>query len=310
MYAKLFASLYQGTLRGCSDEILVFTNLIAHADSTGMVDKHFRAIAEETGLDIERVKAAIANLEAPDPESRSPEMEGRRIVKLDEHRVWGWQIVNHGKYRAIRSEEDRREQNRIAQAKWREKRKLDNNISKQSKPPSAEHKQKKPRKPKSAQAEAEAEAYTEAEEERREAASPRVSVALSNESTPEVQELRNQESVKPVEQIFAYWQIKTNHLKARLTPERRRAIKDRLANYSVSDIQAAIDGCLKSPYHMGINDKNTVYDDIELICRNDTKLEKFIALADTNKNGSITPGTRKANLSTAEVLEQIGATPG
>lgn len=116
-------------------------------------------------------------------------------------------------------------------------------------------------------------------------------LALDNESTAEVecignQESGNQESVKPVEQIFAYWQDRTKHPRASLTVERRRAIKDRLANYSVPDIQAAIDGCLKSPYHMGLNDKNTVYDDIELICRNDTKLEKFIALNDGVKNGS------------------------
>ncbi len=138
MYAKLFASLYQGTLRGNPDEILVFTNLLAHADSTGVVDKHWRAIAEEVGISRERVEAAISNLEAPDPESRSPEENGCRIVKMDEHRVWGWRIVNHGKYRAIRDEDDRREQNRLAQERWRNKN--------------------KPRKPISAQAEAEAEA--------------------------------------------------------------------------------------------------------------------------------------------------------
>ena len=49
---------------------------------------------------------------------------------MDEHRVWGWRVVNHAKYRAIRSEEDRAEQNRLAQARWRER----NADSKQSKP--------------------------------------------------------------------------------------------------------------------------------------------------------------------------------
>lgn len=115
--------------------------MLAHADSSGWVDIHPRAIAEEVGLTIEQVQAAIDELEAPDPESRSPEHEGRRIIRLDDHRAWGWAIVNHAKYRAIRSEEDRREQNRLAQQRWREK----NN-------------QSKPRKPESAQAEAEAEA--------------------------------------------------------------------------------------------------------------------------------------------------------
>jgi len=145
MYAKLFASIYQGTLRGNTNCLVVFTNMLAHADSAGWVDMHPRAIAEEVGLSIEQVQSAIDELEAPDEQSRSPEESGRRIVRLDEHRAWGWRVVNHAKYRAIRSEEDRREQNRLAQERFREKRKADSNES-------------KPRKPRSAQAEAEAEA--------------------------------------------------------------------------------------------------------------------------------------------------------
>jgi hypothetical protein len=132
MYAKLFASLYQGTLRGRAHEILVFTNLLAHTGKDGTVDKHFRAIADETGLTLDEVKAAIAVLEAADPESRSQDEEGARIVRMDEHRAWGWRVVNHGKYRAIRSEEDRAEQNRLAQQRFRERQAAD--YSKQSKP--------------------------------------------------------------------------------------------------------------------------------------------------------------------------------
>jgi hypothetical protein len=53
---------------------------------------------------------------------------------MDEHRDWGWCVVNYVKYRAIRSEDDRREQNRLAQERWRNK----------NKPASAEGKQDKP----------------------------------------------------------------------------------------------------------------------------------------------------------------------
>ena len=154
MYCKLFASLYQGTLRGRSNEILVFTNLLAHATKEGDVDKHFRAIAEETGLTLDEVKAAIEVLESPDEESRSPEAQGARLQRIDEHRVWGWRIVNYAKYRAIRSEEDRAEQNRLAQARWREKHKQSNN----SKPPSAMDKQDKPMQKQRHKAEVEVEA--------------------------------------------------------------------------------------------------------------------------------------------------------
>lgn len=132
LYAKLFTSIYQGTLRGKSHGLLVFTNLLAHADQWGVVDIHPRAIAEEVGLTRDEVQAAIDELEAPDIESRSPDEGGRRIIRMDDHRAWGWQIVNYIKYRSIRNEDDRREQNRIAQATWRSKQ-----AGKQSKPASA-----------------------------------------------------------------------------------------------------------------------------------------------------------------------------
>lgn len=134
MYAKLFTSIYQGTLRGNSHGLLVFTNLLAHADKDGVVDIHPRAIAEEVGLTREQVQAAIDELEAVDIESRSPEEGGRRIIRIDEHRAWGWMVVNYLKYRSIRNEDDRREQNRLSQAKWRARQ----SESKQSKPASAE----------------------------------------------------------------------------------------------------------------------------------------------------------------------------
>jgi hypothetical protein len=136
MYVKLFTSLYQGTLRGRTNEILVFTNLLAHADQHGIVDMHWQAIADETGLSREAVEQAILNLETPDPESRSPECNGCRIVRVDDHKAWGWQVVNYIKYRAIRNEDDRREQNRLSQKRWRD--------NKRSKPGSAEVSPDKP----------------------------------------------------------------------------------------------------------------------------------------------------------------------
>lgn len=140
MYVKLFSSIYQGTLRGNSRGLLVFTNLLAHADREGFVDIHPRAISEECGLPVDEVRQALLMLEQPDPESRTSEFEGRRITRIDEHRAWGWQVVNYVKYREIRNEHDRREQNRAAQKRFRDKRKADSKRladSKQSKPGSA-----------------------------------------------------------------------------------------------------------------------------------------------------------------------------
>lgn len=167
MYAKVFTSIYQGTLRGNAYGILVFTNLLAHCDKTGLVDIHPRAIADEVGVPVDKVREALSFLEAPDTESRTPDEEGRRIVRVDQHRDWGWRVVNYAKYRAIRNEDDRAEQNRLAQARWREKHKVS-----QSKPASASVSA-----PSSESAQAEAEADTEANTKTLRAAKPRSSAS-------------------------------------------------------------------------------------------------------------------------------------
>src|SRR3990167_8621889 len=123
MYVKLFKSLVEGSMRGKSDVLLVWVNLLAHADREGFVDRHFRAIEDETGLPPERVRTAILELESPDTDSRSKELDGRRLERIDEHREWGWRIVNYEHYRGIRDAEERRLQNRIAQERFRAKRK-------------------------------------------------------------------------------------------------------------------------------------------------------------------------------------------
>lgn len=88
-------------MRGKSDPLFVFVNLLTHSDQHGIVDRHWRAIADETGLSQERITKAIEFLESPDHESRTPDEEGRRIVRIDTHRAWGWRIVNHTKYRDL-----------------------------------------------------------------------------------------------------------------------------------------------------------------------------------------------------------------
>ena len=109
MYAKVFSSIFDGSMRGHSDLILVFVNILCHADQDGMVDRHWRAIADETGLPDERVRAALLALESPDTESRTRTDDGRRLRRIDPERDWGWQIVNFKHYRALRNDDERRE---------------------------------------------------------------------------------------------------------------------------------------------------------------------------------------------------------
>lgn len=82
-----------------------------------------------------------------------------------------------------------------------------------------------------------------------------------------------------VKEVFAYWQSRLDHPGAKLTAERKRKIVNRLEDgYTLEQIKTAIDGCASSPFHRGDNDRHQRYDDIELICRNGTKLESFIQM--------------------------------
>lgn len=84
----------------------------------------------------------------------------------------------------------------------------------------------------------------------------------------------------PTAEVFSYWQLKRDHPQAKLDAKRQKAIKARLSDgYSVGELCEAVDGCCLSPHHMGQNDTRTVYDDIELICRDGARVDKFIKLA-------------------------------
>lgn len=95
--------------------------------------------------------------------------------------------------------------------------------------------------------------------------------------------------------IFGYWQTALNHPSSKLTNDRRGKLKARIKEgYSLEQICSAIDGCKNSPYHMGDNDQGKVYDDIELICRTGSQLEKFIGYND-RKQGNNGNGTNRQN---------------
>jgi hypothetical protein len=126
VYGKLFESMYDGTLgtKGPWQALVTFQQLIILADSAGLVDMTPETIARRTTIPLEIIKKGIAALEKPDPDSRSPDENGKRIIRLSDHRTWGWEIVNHARYREIRSKEERREYFKHYQRERRAKRKM------------------------------------------------------------------------------------------------------------------------------------------------------------------------------------------
>ncbi len=94
---------------------------------------------------------------------------------------------------------------------------------------------------------------------------------------------------KQAREVFNYWREVMSHPMAIFGNERKRKVEARLKQgFTVERLKRAIDGCKKDPGHsQGKNERGTVYDDIELICRDSRHVEMFIAYLDTGgKHGS------------------------
>lgn len=119
MYVKIFETIFDGSLYGQFEPTVVFLAMLVIAKREGIVDMTPQAIAARCGYPLDIVERGIAELEKPDPLSRTPDEEGRRIIRLEEHRSWGWRITNYEKYEKIRSAAERREYFRIKRAEYR-----------------------------------------------------------------------------------------------------------------------------------------------------------------------------------------------
>lgn len=108
VFAKIFSQIFDSSISGDYVVRHIFMDLLVLADRDGVVDMTLDAISRRTNVPEEIVSHAICELMKPDTKSRSDNEEGRRIVPLDSHRDWGWQIVNFQHYRNIRDEESRR----------------------------------------------------------------------------------------------------------------------------------------------------------------------------------------------------------
>lgn len=68
----------------------------------GTVDMTLRLLAARAAMSPEEAKSALEILMAPDPQSRTHEHEGRRLLPLDPDRSWGWRVANWDAYEEAR----------------------------------------------------------------------------------------------------------------------------------------------------------------------------------------------------------------
>lgn len=79
------------------------------------------------------------------------------------------------------------------------------------------------------------------------------------------------------QRVFAHWvfMLGKNPRRTALGPDRRRLIRKWLALYEEDTLLLAVEGCAASAFHAGDNDRQTVYNDLELILRNHANIERF-----------------------------------
>jgi hypothetical protein len=119
-YAKLFSSIITSTIWCESPTVCkVWVTMLAVADRDGVVEGAIPGIAHLARVSVEDASAAIQKFQSPDPYSRTPDHEGRRIEPVN----GGWRLLNFDKYRFKMSSEDIRERDRLRKQRQRDRMK-------------------------------------------------------------------------------------------------------------------------------------------------------------------------------------------
>lgn len=83
----------------------------------------------------------------------------------------------------------------------------------------------------------------------------------------------------PLERVFGHWvyMLGKNPRRCALGPTRKRAIDRALGLYDEETLLLAIEGCAASAWHAGENDRGREFNDLELILRDESHIERFAA---------------------------------
>jgi len=122
VYAKVFTSMWDGSLYGQLEASAVLMACVTLCNAQGILDMTPQAISGRTGWPLEFVEKGLEQLQKPDDRSRTPDEDGRRMVLLDEHRDWGWLIVNYEKYRTLSDPDTIKQQNKIRAKNYRDRK--------------------------------------------------------------------------------------------------------------------------------------------------------------------------------------------
>ncbi len=105
---------------------------------------------------------------------------------------------------------------------------------------------------------------------------------VESDSKNENQRTRKAAPSMSVSEVWEYYRTKRPKVRV-LGDDVEKNIKARLKKFTVEEICRAIDGNFRSPYHCGQNDRQTEYHELELIVRNDTKVNMFLAVPENGQ---------------------------
>lgn len=105
LYARVFLQILDSSIAEDFTVRHIFEDFLKLSED-GIVDMTRPALSRRINCPMDVLNDAIEKLESSDPASRDQEFEGRRIGRLDEHRDWGWRILNWEKYEQLRTRAD------------------------------------------------------------------------------------------------------------------------------------------------------------------------------------------------------------
>lgn len=125
-YTKLFASIVTSTIWSEDDKTrIVWITMLAIADKNGEIQASIPGLGRIAGVSTEDTEKAINKFLSPDPYSRTPDDEGRRIEKIE----GGWALLNHAKYRLMASKEDQKSAVAKRVARHRDQKKRNGHVT-------------------------------------------------------------------------------------------------------------------------------------------------------------------------------------
>lgn len=120
MWAKTFASMYEGSMAGSGPVVFSVWGYIIANTYKEHVLLNPPIVCAKIGITREEFDQAVGFLSAPDPNSQTPDEEGRRIISSSGHQ---WFVINSQKYQDFKSADEKAEYNRTKQREYRERKK-------------------------------------------------------------------------------------------------------------------------------------------------------------------------------------------